>query len=206
MRKNIRRAIKRLVGRPDLIAGVLVEAHVELKRCSFVGPVLIGLRSYANDSLFRNVLVGRYCSIGRRCSIGAARHNIDGLTTHPYGAPASFSSDPQTVIGNDVWIGDNVVIMAGLTIGDGAVIGAGTILTKDVSPYAIVVGVPGKEIRRRFDEQIITRLVGSKWWRYGDEFVEHWRKEGRSLAMLDQPSDHSMPLVPPHHTPFSRPK
>lgn len=70
----------------------------------------------------------------------------------------------RTKIGNDVWIGDSVIIMDGITIGDGAIIAAGAVVTKDVSPYSIVGGVPAKVIKYRFSEEEIVRLMELKWW------------------------------------------
>lgn len=147
---------------------VLVESKVTLQHCTFLGPIRVGYRSYANDSLLRNVTIGRYCSIGRRCSIGAAIHDLDCFTTHPVAAGPDFLRDPQTTIGNDVWIGDNVVIVAGVSIGDGAVIGAGAVVTRDVEPYTIVAGVPARPLRHRFDEAVRHALLEVQWWRYGD--------------------------------------
>ena len=77
------------------------------------------------------------------------------------------------IIGNDVWIGRNAIIMDGVEIGSGAVVASGAIVTKDVPPYAIVGGVPAKVIRYRFDEQTIERLIESRWWDYPDEFIEN---------------------------------
>ena len=70
----------------------------------------------------------------------------------------------RTILGNDVWVGTNAVILGGLTIGDGAVIGAGAVVTKDVEPYSIVVGNPAREIKKRFSDQIIASLLEIKWW------------------------------------------
>ena len=75
----------------------------------------------------------------------------------------------KTIIGNDVWIGQRVVVKSGCRIGDGAVVGAGAVVTKDVPPYAIVGGVPAKVIRMRFSEDIIERLKEIKWWDYSDD-------------------------------------
>lgn len=147
---------------------VLVEEHATLNGCDLLGPVQLGFRSYANDSLLRNVVIGRFCSIGRRCSIGAALHDLSCFTTHTVAATESFVRDPPTVIGNDVWIGDNVVIVAGVTIGDGAVIGAGAVVTSNVEPYAIMVGVPARLLRIRFDKEDVAALIASQWWRFGD--------------------------------------
>lgn len=165
--------IKRLLGRkpPAPRLDVLVEDKVTLHGCEALGPVEVGYRSYANDSLLRNVTIGRFCSIGRRCSIGAARHDIAAFSTHPIAAGEDFERDPPTTIGNDVWIGDNVVIVAGVTIGDGAVIGGGAVVTRDVAPYAIVAGVPARLLRPRFAHDEIAALLAAQWWRFGDAAV-----------------------------------
>ncbi len=76
-----------------------------------------------------------------------------------------------TVIGNDVWVGSNVVILGGLNIGDGAIIGAGAVVTKDVQPYSIVVGNPAREIKKRFSEQIISSLMAIRWWEFPPELL-----------------------------------
>ena len=76
------------------------------------------------------------------------------------------------VIGNDVWIGYEAVVMAGVTIGDGAIIGARAVVTKDVPPYTIVGGVPAREIRRRFSDDVIARLLELKWWDWPAEQIQ----------------------------------
>lgn len=180
---------------------VLVEWGVAFKRCGFSGEVRIGYRSYANDSFFRNVEIGRFCSIGRRCSIGAARHPVSTLSTHPAAFPDRFEVGPRTVVGNDVWIGDNVVVMAGLTLADGAVIGAGAVVTRDVGPYEIVGGVPARLIRNRFDAETVARLTASQWWRYGDLALTAVRPEMSPAALFDwkpEPQD----VLPAHHQPM----
>lgn len=79
-------------------------------------------------------------------------------------APADLPLKGDTVIGNDVWIGQNAVILPGVTIGDGAIIGANSVVGSDVSPYAVVVGNPAREIRKRFDDRLIRLLLDFKWW------------------------------------------
>ncbi|MDE5614956.1 MAG: CatB-related O-acetyltransferase, partial [Treponemataceae bacterium] len=76
----------------------------------------------------------------------------------------AWDNKGDIVIGNDVWIGYEAVIMAGVTIGDGAIIGTRAVVTKDVPPYTIVGGVPAKSIRKRFSEDVIERLLSLKWW------------------------------------------
>ena len=79
---------------------------------------------------------------------------------------------PGITIGNDVWIGDGAFIKNGVTIGDGAIIGARAVVTKDIPPYAIVVGVPAKILKYRFSEQIIDRLLNTKWWNLDDSIIK----------------------------------
>ena len=76
------------------------------------------------------------------------------------------------IIGNDVWIGYEALIMSGVTIGDGAIIGARAVVTKDVPPYTIVAGVPAKPIRRRFNDEVIETLQSAQWWNWEKERIE----------------------------------
>ena len=120
-----------------------------------------------------NVSHGAFCSFASniRVMLGG-HHHIDFITTYPFGSinESIFGSNKSpvnrgnVVIGNDVWIGDNVTIMAGVTIGDGAIIGCNTVVTKDVEPYSIVAGNPGRFIRYRFSEEVIDELLDIKWW------------------------------------------
>lgn len=142
--------------------------------------VKIGEHTYtqASGHIYRDTIIGRYCSIANNASIGVLHHRMESLSTHPFQYESRFNStiktSPErqenknrgyrTKIGNDVWIGENTVILTGKTIGDGAVIGAGAVVTKDVPPYAIVGGVPAKIIRYRFDEPTIKELLELQWW------------------------------------------
>lgn len=145
------------------------------------GGVKLGALTYVNVGavLFTNVTIGRFCSIARNVQIGLARHPVQFLSSHPFQfSPGLFSKVPgysalqtskwrfhqPTVIGNDVWIGANAMVISGVTIGTGAVIGAGAVVTRDVAPYEIVGGVPAKKIGQRFDELTVERLLRSEWW------------------------------------------
>jgi len=143
---------------------------VKMERYSFCGY----------DCEIVNTEIGAFCSIANNVKIGGARHPIEWVSTSPvfYNGRDSvrkkFSTfdrdeDKHTVIGNDVWIGANAIIIQGVKIGNGAVIGAGSIVTKDVGDYEIVAGNPAKFIRKRFSDNVIQGLVDSKWWLLSDE-------------------------------------
>jgi len=121
-----------------------------------------------------NLIIGKYCQIasGVIFNIGGnTRHRHDWISSYPFydfypelDLKDSFVSFGDTIIGNDVWIGMQAIIMSGVRIGDGAVIGAGSIITKDVEPYSVVVGVPGKTVKKRFSDDEICALLEVKWW------------------------------------------
>ena len=122
-----------------------------------------------------NAEIGSFCSIANHVIIGGGMHPIEWVSTSPVfykgsdSVKAKFSefereSPKRTIIGNDVWIGECAIIKQGVTIGHGAIIGMGSVVTKDVKPYSIVVGCPAKEIRKRFDSTVIERMLHLKWW------------------------------------------
>ena len=154
-----------------------------LNRNTQVGPdAVVGRYSGLNESCFiARATVGHFCSIGARTAINPFNHPIDWLSIHEFQYhPNSFdwveeynsierlARTPdmfQTVtIGSDVWMGHNVNVMPGVSIGDGAIIGAGSVVTKDVPPFAIVVGAPATVKRFRFSEKIVGRMLRLKWW------------------------------------------
>lgn len=124
------------------------------------------------------LIIGKFCSIacGVKFILNCANHSMTSLSTYTFplffeewhldkkDIVQSWDNKGDIVIGNDVWIGYEAVILAGVTIGDGAIIGARAVVTKDVPPYTIVGGVPAKIIRKRFDEDTITTLLELKWW------------------------------------------
>ena len=155
-----------------------------LPRCNLIRVEMARYSYIGTNTIVSDTKIGAFCSIGSSCSIGGGVHPIDRVSTSPvfYDSSNCFkeknyiSADsrnpvkqPQTIIGNDVWIGENVFVRAGVNIGDGAVIGAHAVITKDVPPYAIVAGVPAKVLRYRFDEATIKELMATRWWEWSDE-------------------------------------
>lgn len=129
--------------------------------------------------------IGRFCSIacGAKFLFTSANHSMRSLSTYPFpiffeewgldgkNIRQAWDQKGDIVVGNDVWIGYEAVILSGVTIGDGAVIGARAVVTKDVPPYAIVGGVPARLIRRRFDEETIQKLLRLQWWNWEPERI-----------------------------------
>lgn len=130
--------------------------------------------------------IGKFCSIacGAKFLFASANHTQTSVSTYPFpiffeewdldigDVTSAWDHKGDIVIGNDVWIGYEAVIMAGVTIGDGAIIGARAVVTKDVPPYTIVGGVPAREIRRRFSDDVIARLQELKWWDWPAEQIQ----------------------------------
>jgi len=131
-----------------------------------------------------NADIGKYCSIASKCTIGLGRHTLNNISSSPIFTQRNNALKKRWTdfqeenlfqpisIGNDVWIGARAIIMSGIEIGDGAVIGAGAIVTHNVPPYSIVVGVPAKVIRYRFTEKQINLLEEIKWWNMDEETLK----------------------------------
>ena len=149
---------------------------------SYLAPYLFPL---SKDSL----IIGKFVQIahGVRFITSSANHKMSGFSTYPFNTfmmtPQTTSEDitamfedaqnrGDTVVGNDVWIGMNAVIMPGVKIGDGAIIGANSVVTKNVEPYTVVGGNPATIIKKRFDEQTIDTLLNIKWWDWPIEKIE----------------------------------
>ena len=139
--------------------------------------VSIGYASYVNkDSRIENCKIGNYCSISDHVSICPAEHNINDILAHPI---LGNGENKRVIIGNDVLISHGATILQGVTIGDGAIIAAGAVVTKDVSPYEIVGGVPAKFIKRRFSsESIIKQLEKVDIYNLSEEEIINLRRNG----------------------------
>jgi acetyltransferase-like isoleucine patch superfamily enzyme len=156
---------------------------VYLNRYSQIGPdVVVGKYFGMNESCtITRATAGSFCAFGARTTINPFNHPMDWLSTHEFQYhPRSFDWVPEynafarlertpdmlqhVTIGNDVWTGHNVNILQGINVGDGAAIGAGSVVTKDVPPFAVVAGVPAEIKRYRFPEAVIERMLRLKWW------------------------------------------
>ena len=137
------------------------------------------------DFMGDKLIIGKFCSIARGVEfvMNGANHMLDCMSAYPFEIIDEFQglarpfgmrgNRGDTVIGNDVWIGQKATILPGIHIGDGAIIGANTVVSKDVPPYAIVVGDPGVIKKYRFDEETINLLLELKWW---DKPIEEVKK------------------------------
>jgi len=166
----------------QLTGEITVGAHGKLHKATISGNVSIGKYTslwgpdtdvVASDEF--PVLIGSFCSIARNVAIQSFNHNFRRPTSYFIGKnffgekwPGEQVSPGGITIGNDVWIGTQVVVVAGVTIGNGAVIGAGSIVTKDIPPYAIAMGSPAKVTGYRFPESVIGKLQQLGWWDWDD--------------------------------------
>ena len=131
------------------------------------------------------LIIGKFCSIacGTKFLFNCANNTLKSLSTYTFplfyeeweleksNITTAWDNKGNIVIGNDVWIGYEAVIMAGVHIGDGAIIAARAVVTKDVPPYTIVGGTPAKEIRKRFDAEVIEQLLIQKWWDWSTDKI-----------------------------------
>lgn len=152
------------------------------------------------------LIIGKFCSIacGAKFLFNCANHTLKSLSTYTFplfyeeweleksNITTAWDNKGDIVIGNDVWIGFEAVIMAGVHIGDGAIIAARAVVTKDVPPYTIVGGTPAKEIRKRFDAELIQQLLMLKWWDWSNDKIRQclpYIAEGKINELLTTKKD-----------------
>ena len=133
---------------------------------------------YHFDFVGDKLIIGKFCMIASdvKFIMNGANHLSESISAYPFAIfgngwenameGKTYPNKGDIVIGNDVWIGYNATIMSGVTIGDGAIIATNATVTKDVTPYTIVGGNPAKEIRKRFDEDTIKKLLDMQWWNW----------------------------------------
>jgi virginiamycin A acetyltransferase len=153
---------------------------------------------YLFDFVGDRLVIGKFVAIaqGTQFIMNGANHPMSGFSTFPFSsfvgwqddAPVEWGNRGDTVIGNDVWIGRDAVIMPGVTVGDGAIIGAHAVVAKDVPPYAVVVGNPGRVIKKRFDDATIAKLLDIAWWHWEPATIaKHVRTiAGGDLSALER--------------------
>lgn len=174
--------IKNVITRPTILVGEYTyyddpvdsegfEAHVT-HHYEFVGDRLI---------------IGRFCAIAKGVEfiMNGANHRMGGVSTYPFNimgggweksvpAMEELPLKGDTVIGNDVWIGQNVTFLPGVHVGDGAIIGANSVVAKDIPAYSIAVGNPCRVVKMRFDEETVNYLLSLKWWDWpAEKIFEH---------------------------------
>ena len=152
------------------------------------------------------LIIGKFCSIacGTKFLFNCANHTLKSLSTYTFplfyeeweleksNITTAWDNKGNIIIGNDVWIDYEAVIMAGVHIGDGAIIAARAVVTKDVPPYTIVGGTPAKEIRKRFDAEVIQQLLMLKWWDWSADNIRQclpYIAEGKLDELLAMKKD-----------------
>ncbi|MCD4734499.1 MAG: CatB-related O-acetyltransferase [Bacteroidales bacterium] len=162
----------------SLSRNVKFENDVTFEYGSHIQASFIGKYTYINKYCLidkNTASIGRFCSIAYNVKIGMGNHPVNWGSTHPFAYEKKYgfiekSMDfegkvlEKTEIGNDVWIGVNAIVLAGVKVGDGAVIGANSLVNKDVEPYAIVYGSPAQFKKYRFSEKVRKELLSLKWW------------------------------------------
>ena len=158
-----------IVGDYSYYAGRDFESHVT-HHYEFIGDKLI---------------IGKFCQIGAGVEfvMNGANHQMNCATTYPFYIFGGWNQNPpamselplkgDTVIGNDVWIGQNVTILPGVNVGDGVIIGLNSTVTHDLPPYVIAAGNPARVIRKRFDDELTGLLLTLRWW---DKSIDEIRK------------------------------
>lgn len=180
-------------------------------------PNRMGAFSYTGSHVSHHVeSIGCYCSFATGIRFGTVEHATDWLTTSSFTYDPHFWGDycrerardfpPMQLpndrkhspirIGNDVWIGEHAYIRSGVSIGDGAIIGTNAVVTKDVPPYAIVVGNPGRVVKLRFPENTVERLLASQWWRFAFTDLAAVRIGHVEQAMEDLEGANAQPYAP----------
>ncbi|MFW2330689.1 MAG: CatB-related O-acetyltransferase [Nitrospinota bacterium] len=171
---NVKRTVflKAVISNPAISVGEYTYYDDPDDPSSFEKNVL-----YHFDFIGDKLVIGKFCQIatGVKFIMNGANHRTDGFSTYPFVAfgqgwsghfkeEAYFPFKGDTVIGNDVWIGYEALLMPGVSVGDGAVIATRSVVVDDVPPYAVVAGNPARVVKMRFDEMTISSLLNIRWW------------------------------------------
>lgn len=198
MKTNIEYYLSKLIKKLHLRAIKNCQIHNTSKICAGTQLVNVSMGKYSDigyDCTIINTKIGAFCSFGSNINIGGASHTITWVSTSPVFnenldhlkkkfSHHKFKYLTQTVIGNDIWIGDRAMIKAGVIIGDGAIIGMNSVVTKDIPPYEIWAGNPAKMIKKRFEDKYIQALLKIKWWEKDDKTIKIMAESFNDIAMF----------------------
>jgi acetyltransferase-like isoleucine patch superfamily enzyme len=183
-----------IVGNYSRILSSKLSTFVKIDRNNLVTSSILGNYTYTgNSTIIQSSQIGSFCSLSWGVTVGGGEHPLNRWTSHDILYNKRYGTETSSEIGderyrepveiqNDVWIGANSVILRGVQIGNGAVVGAGSVVTKNVPDYAIVVGNPAKVVRYRFKDSDIQRLLDSKWWNLDPSIL---RDNMKSLVTAD---------------------
>lgn len=175
----------------SISSGCILRGNLNMKRgaqlgrgCKLEGDIRVGRQTNLEPDceVVGNVNIGNFCAIARR--------NLFQQTNHETQKPAlqmrfyedvlnsklEHTSSGPINIGNDVWIGTQSIILSGVSVGDGAIVGAGSVITHDVEPYAVVAGVPAERIGWRFPNEIRQKLMDLSWWEWDNKKIQEYKK------------------------------
>ncbi|MBO4219614.1 MAG: CatB-related O-acetyltransferase [Clostridia bacterium] len=202
---SIKRRTVRLAASAKIRPGTDFGEHIKIGRRTWLyGSV--GDYTYIGEDCRLSAIIGKYCSISPDVKSVPGSHPLNYISTSPVFfsdqkqcgvsfaagtvAPEGLYVDSEkqiaVKIGNDVWIGEHVLIKGGITIGDGAVVAMGSVVTKDLEPYGIYAGVPAKLIRKRFDDSVCSELIRVRWWENDEKWLkEHLASFQREISVVD---------------------
>jgi acetyltransferase-like isoleucine patch superfamily enzyme len=148
-------------------------------RCNFSGEIAVGYATTLgyNNFLHGKVTLGKYCQLGADVALHATNHPSNYMTTYINknlfnGDLKALKTKKEITIGHDVWIGHNALVLGDVSVGNGAIIAGGAVVTKNVAPYSVVAGVPAKEIKKRFSDEIIKEIEALQWWHLSEAELE----------------------------------
>ncbi len=175
------------------LKNVITESGIEIGDYTMYNDIVNDPRDFEkNNVLYRYPINGDKLKVGKFCSIAcgakflftSANHTMRSISTYPFpiffeewgldvtNITSAWDNKGDIVIGNDVWIGYEAIVLSGVTIGDGAIIGTRAVVTKDVPPYTIVGGIPAKPIRKRFSDEVISKLLELQWWNWPENRIK----------------------------------
>ena len=174
------------------LKNVITNPNIEVGNYTIYNDFVSDPKEFENNNVLYHypingdkLIIGKFCSIacGAKFLFNSANHTQQSLSSYPFpifydewmlniqNVTSAWDKKGDIRIGNDVWIGYEAVIMAGVSIGDGAIIGARAVVTRDVPPYTITGGVPAKAIRKRFSDDVISELLKLQWWNWPEEKI-----------------------------------